>query len=329
MSWMKSLSLLAAAISMFCQPLHAADWGAPVIEVVDSAIMKGAKRVAVASLKVQYVTSQVWDTSHTSGGGRHGVLQTAGQGGCFDIGEMLDADKSQTTTDKLHAGFLEALKAAGLEPVTPGPLASSKAYQAYIAHAPKTPREEEAEAEKGNGAAAITSIFHTPPGVPMALGERFDHLSTWRFGSRVNDPTLTFTGRPGLYTTNCAYYEDVQNERDAATLHVRLCVPLAHDQVALASFWGSGYSKQGIDPGPRLCNRLTRVTVGHKGEYTKRDPGEPCLIPGLIEARVEQLKHPNPVRTVIGETVRIDPGSAYADRYWAPGPSCPKPRPTC
>ena len=52
------------------------------------------------------------------------------------------------------------------------------------------------------------------------LGEKFDHLSTGRFGSSVSDPTLTFAGRLSLYTTNWPYYDqDVQKELGAATLH--------------------------------------------------------------------------------------------------------------
>ena len=318
MSWTRTWGLMAMAALMGAAPLQAADWGTPAIEAVDASAMKGARRVAVASFTVQYVTSQVWDTSHTTGGGRTGILQTAGQGGGFDLGELLEPEARQATTEKLHAGFLAALQAAGFEVVGPEQLAASKAYQAYLANAPKTPRKEEAEAQKSNGAGAITSIFHTPPGVPMVLGDKFDHLSTGRLGSTVSDPTLTFAGRMGLYTTNWAYYDrDVQKELDAATLHVRLYVPLAHVQVASGSFWGSGYSRQGIEPGLRLGERLTRVTVGHKGEYTKLVLGEPFLIPGPIEARVEKVKHPNPVRAMMGEKIKIYPGTAYADRYWA------------
>lgn len=321
---------MVVAVWALAVPLaQAADYGAPVIDVVDAAALKGIKRVAVTSFTVQYVTSQVWDTSYTSGGKGYGikgpggsfastgVRQTAGQGGGFDIAGALDPAKMQSATDKLYQGFLVDLKAAGFEVVTPEQLAASKAYKAYLANAPKTPRTEEAEAEKGNGAGAITSVFYTPPGVPLVLGDKFDHLATGRFGSNVGDPTLTFSGRMSLYTTNWPYYDkDVQKELDTATLHVRLYVPLAHVQVASSSFWGTGYSRQGIEPGLRLGNRLTRVTVGSNGDYAKLFLSDPYLIPGPIDNTVEEVKHPNALRAMAGEKIKIYPGTVSPDLYW-------------
>ena len=240
---------LAAFLPLACLTIAlnvgAAEFGNPVIEVVDASTLKGIKRVAVTSFSVQYVTSQVWDTSHTTGGGRTGNLQIAGQGGGFDISGALDLAKMQSTTELLYQGFLSDLQSAGFDVVSAEQLANSKAYKAYAANAPATPRKEEAEAQKSNGAGAITSVFYTPPGVPLVLGEKIDHLSTGTFGSSVADPTLTFSGRLSLYTTNWPYYDkDVQKELGAATLHVRLYVPLAHVQVASSSFWGSGYSRR-------------------------------------------------------------------------------------
>lgn len=297
--------------------LQAADFGPPTIEVVDASSLKGIKRVAVTSFSVQYVTAQVWDTSHTTGGGRTGNLQFVGQGGGFDIGNALDPAKMQSTTELLYQGFLSDLQSAGFDVVSAAQLANSAAYKAYAANAPATPRREEAESQKSNGAGAITSVFHTPPGVPLVLGDKFDHLATGRFGSNVSDPTLTFAGSLSLYTTNWPYYDkDVQKELDAATLHVRLYVPLAHVQVASSSFWGSGYSRQGIVPGLRLGNRLTRVAVGHHGDYAKLVLSEPYLIPGPIDSTVEEVKHPNFARAMLGEKVKIYPGTFSPEKYW-------------
>lgn len=297
--------------------VQAADFGTPVIDIVDASTLKGVKRVAVTSFTVQYVTSQVWDTSHTTGGGRTGNLQYIGQGGSFDVGNALNPAKMQSTTDKLYQGFLTDLQGAGFDVVSAEQLASSKAYKAYAANAPATPRKEESESQKSNGAGAITSVFYTPPGVPLVLGDKFDHLNTGRFGSNVNDPTLTFSGSLSLYTTNWPYYDkDVQKELGTATLHVRLYVPLAHVQVASGSFWGSGYSRQGIVPGLRLGNRLTRVAVGHNGDYAKLVLSEPYLIPGPIESTVEEVKHPNFARAMLGEKVKIYPGTLSVDKYW-------------
>ena len=69
----KGIRILATSFVMALPLAQAADCGAPVIEVVDAAALKGIKRVAVTSFTVQYVTSQVWDTSFTSGGTGYGV----------------------------------------------------------------------------------------------------------------------------------------------------------------------------------------------------------------------------------------------------------------
>ena len=45
------------------------------------------------------------------------------------------------------------------------------------------------------GAGAITSVFYSLAGVPLVLGDKFDHLAAGRFGSNVNDPMLTFAGK--------------------------------------------------------------------------------------------------------------------------------------
>ena len=97
---------------------------------------------------------------------------------------------------------------------------------------------------------------------------------------------------------------------------MRIYVPLAHVQVASDSFWGSGYSRQGIVPGLRLGNRLTRVTVGHQGSYSKVVLAEPYLIPGPIDSTVEEVKHPNPVRAIVGDKVKIYPGTLSKEQYW-------------
>jgi len=319
-----SLTLVGSIINV-----HAVDFGKPVFEIVDSAALKGIKRVAVTSFTVQYVQNQIWDTSYTSGGTGYGIKsiggafvgtgirQTAGQGGGFDIKDTLDPAKMQATTDRLYQGFLNDLKGAGFDVVAPDQLAQSNAFKAFASKGPAVPRKEEATAEKANGMGAITSVFYTPAGIPLVLGDKIDHLASGRFGSNVNDPTLTFSGRLSLYTTNWPYYDrDVQKELETATLHVRVYVPLAHVQVASSSFWGTGYSQQGIVPGLRLGNRLTRVTVGHNGDYAKVLLMDPYLIPGPIDSSVEEVNHPNAMRAMMGEKIKIYPGTVSPDKYW-------------
>jgi hypothetical protein len=38
-------------------------------------------------------------------------------------------------------------------------------------------------------------VFYSLAGVPLVLGDKSDHLAAGRFGSNVNDPTLTFAGK--------------------------------------------------------------------------------------------------------------------------------------
>jgi hypothetical protein len=38
-------------------------------------------------------------------------------------------------------------------------------------------------------------VFYTLAGVPLVLGDKFEHLAAGRFGSNVNDPMLTFAGK--------------------------------------------------------------------------------------------------------------------------------------
>ena len=94
----------------------------------------------------------------------------------------------QRTTELLYQGFLADLQTAGFDVVSAEQLASSNAYKAYAVNSPATPRKEEAESQKSNGAGAITSVFYTPPGVPLVLGDKFDHLATGRVGGHPMNP---------------------------------------------------------------------------------------------------------------------------------------------
>ena len=86
---------LSALLAMAPYAAQATDFGQPVFEVVDIAAQQGIKRVAVTSFTVQYVSQQVWDTAYFSAGN----LQTAGQGGGFDITSVLDPASMQAVTD--------------------------------------------------------------------------------------------------------------------------------------------------------------------------------------------------------------------------------------
>lgn len=301
--------LLTAAISISNSAL-AAEFAKPVIEIADAEELKGITKVAVTSFTVQYVTEQVWDTTHFSAG----ALQTAGQGGGFHA--SLDSERMQSTTDALYNVFIENLKTAGFDVIPSEQLKNTQSYQTFLSKGPKTPRTEEAEAQTSTGAGAITSMFYTPSGMTMVIDPKIDYLKSGML-SQVSDPTLTFTGRLGLYTANLPYYDEaVQKELGAATLHVRIYVPLAKVDVKTGNVLGHGYSKQAIEPGLRLGERFTRVTVGHKGDYAKLYLKEPLLIPDVISSTVEEVKHPNPLRAMMGETYKIYPATMNETNYW-------------
>lgn len=288
----------------------ATEFAKPSIEIADAEELKGIKKVAVTSFTVQYVTEQVWDTAHYSGG----HLQTTGQGGGFHA--QLDPAKMQSTTDALYKEFVNNLQAAGFDVVSPEQLSTTPSYQTFLSKGPKTPRTEEAEAQSGNGAGAITSTFYTPSGMTMVVDSKIDYLKSGMM-SQVEDPTLTFTGRLGLYTANLPFHDEaVQEELDAATLHVRIYVPLAKVDVKTGNILGHGYSNKTIEPGLRLGERFTRVSVGHKGDYAKMYLKEPLLIPGVIDSKVEEVKHPNPIRAMMGETYKIYPATMKESAYW-------------
>lgn len=128
---------MGALLTLAPYAVQAADFGQPVFEVIDAPAQKGIKRVAVVSFTVQYVSQQVWDTSYFSAGN----LQTAGQGGGFDITPVLDPEKMQAVTNKLYQEFLADLTSAGFEVVSPEQLAQSKAFRAFAAQGPTVPRK--------------------------------------------------------------------------------------------------------------------------------------------------------------------------------------------
>jgi len=306
-----SLSIVS---SLYCaNALQATEFAKPVIEIADADDLKGITKVAVTSFTVQYVTEQVWDTTHFS----QGYLQTSGQGGGFSVGKSLDSAKLQATTDAIYKEFMKNLKATGLDVVSSEQLAGSEAYKTFLSKGPKTPRVEEAEAQSGNGAGAITSVFYTPTGMTMAIDDDIDYLKSGMM-SVVSDPTLTFTGRLGLYGVNFPYYDkDVQKELGAATLHVRVYVPLAKVDVKTGTMiYGHGYSKQAIEPGLRLGERFTRVAVGKDGDYARMYLKEPLLIPNVVDSKIVELDHPNVVRAMMGEKIKTYPATLNVENYW-------------
>lgn len=309
-------------------PAAAATFAKPVIGVVNGKYLKDVKRVAVASFTVQFVEAQIGEVKTSSKLGTAGgvtLTQVSSRVVGVDFTEAFQRERMQETTNALYQDLLTELKAAGLDVVPPEKLQAAETYKKFAAQGAKTPRVEDAEAEKGSGQGAIRSVFMTPPGVPLVIkggsgGQDIDYLTKFDsfMGSSVVDHTLTFTGRLGLYTTNYNYYEkDVQKEFDTATLHVRIFVPLAVIEVDSGMNW----SKAKIVPGVLLGNRFTRMTVGVNSDYTYVFLKEDLQVPGVISYTVEETPHPNPVRAMIGEKERKYPSTMNVPRYWSDVPA--------
>lgn len=324
-----SASAVPAATPSVAGTLPAAPtFAQPVIGVVNGKYLKDVKRVAVASFTVQFVEAQIGEVKTSSKLGTAGgvtLTQVSSRVVGVDFTEAFQRDQMQETTNALYQDLLGELKAAGLDVVPPEKLLASDTYKKFAAQGAKTPRVEDAEAEKGSGQGAIRSVFMTPPGIPLVIkagsgGQDIDYLTRFDsvIGSSVVDHTLTFTGRLGLYTTNFNYYEkDVQKELDTATLHVRVLVPLAVIEVDSGMNW----SKAKIVPGVLLGKRFTRMTVGVNSDYTYVFLKEDLQVPGVIRYTVEETPHPNPVRAMLGEKERKYPATMNLPRYWSDVPA--------
>ncbi len=301
----------------------------PVLSVIRADNMKGIKRVAVASFTVQFTEAQVGEVKNRSKlGTAGGVTLASGHqpGGWESISAMpcraVACRKLPTPSIRT---CIKEIQAAGLELVPPEKLQAAQSFKTFFAQTPQTPREEDAEAQKGSGQGAIRSVFMTPPGIPLVLkgatgGDDIDWLAKGDsvFSSNVGDHTLTFAGRFSLYTTNYLYYEkDVQKELDTATLHVRVFVPLAVIEVDQGMNW----SKAKIEPGVLIGNRFTRMTVGHNGSYSWIVLKDDLKVPGVITYTVEESPHPNPMRSMLGEKVRTYPSTMNVDNYWRDVPA--------
>lgn len=282
-------SLLAAAALCSGSALSASELPKPTIEIAGAEELKGIKKVAVTSFTVQYVLEQTWDSDPQP------LKKTSG----LSAAHLLDSAKMQSTADALYREFIDTLKSSGLEPVSTETLSASKAYQTFVSNGSPTPRLE--EARTSGRAGAITSLFYTPKGSTMVLDPKVDYLAAG-FVPEIADPTLTRSGRISLYTQNMtAYDKEVQKELDAATLHVRIYVPLAKVDLK------SGGGANGVKTGLRLGERFTRVCVGNRGEYTRMYLKEPLLLSSVVTPAATTENLPSGVR----------PAAIDSSRYWS------------
>lgn len=266
--------LLMATIAMTGvtdQPVLAAE--APVTEVIDAEELKGIKRVAISSFMVQYVLAQ---EATSKGGANSGI----------DVSTQVSREQLQSATETIFAEFQKDLLASGIEVVPQDKVMALPSYQTMVGKSPATPREESTWSRgKGGG---YNSVMMVPKGMPLVMADEYDHLkSGWK---SVGDPTLSFTGRISLYSTNWSYYDkDVQKDLDAATLHVRIFVPLAvtSTNTWMAANWQRDRST--TTAALRIGERLTRLSVGHDGDIAKIILKDPVYMDGVIsESQAEK-----------------------------------------
>lgn len=326
----KGCSASNPAAAPVAQPIVSSPptFATPMLSVLKADNMKGAKRVAIASFTVQFTEAQVGEVKNraklgTAGGVTLTEVKSRVVG--VDFSGALSRNRMQETTNALYQDLIKEIKASGLELVPPEKLQAAQSFKTFLAQTPQTPREEDAEAQKGSGQGAIRSVFMTPPGIPLVLkgGSGSDNID-WLakgdgvFSSNVGDFTLTFAGAMSLYTTNYLYYEkDVQKELDTATLHVRVFVPLAVIEVDQGMNW----TKAKIEPGVLLGNRFTRMTVGHNGSYSWIFLKDDLKVPGVIDYTVDEKPHANPARAFLGEKERTYPSTMNVDNYWRDVPA--------
>jgi hypothetical protein len=266
MHWIHRLGIgvCLGALAAWVSPAFAAD--TPNTEVIDAKYLTGIKRVAVASFVVQFVVAQ---EATSKGGASSGI----------DFTTQLDRLRLQETTESLYQGFVRKVQASSLELVTPQDLAVLPSYKKMAELSAVTPREESTWSRgKGGG---YNSVLMTPKGMPLVLHSDIDHLMDgW---SSVGDPTLSFAGRLSLYATNWVYYDkDVQKDLGAATLHVRLFVPLAvtSTNTWMAANWQRDRST--TTAALRIGERLSRMAVGSNGNVAKVVLKTPLFIEGVI-----------------------------------------------
>lgn len=283
-----SLPVLAALTLGGGTGIGAAELPKPTIEIIGAKELKGIKKVAVASFTVQYVLEQTWDKEP----------QPLKKGCGVNVAHLLDSAKMQSTADELYREFVGDLRTSGLDVVPTDTLIRSDAYRTLVGKGSPTPRLEEANGNSRSG--TITSLFYTAQGSTMVLDPKIDYLSAG-FVPEIADPTLTQNGRTNLYTQNMTEYDaNVQKELDAATLHVRIYVPIAGVDLK------GGKSAGCVKPGLRLGERFTRVSVGHRGEYVRMYLKEPLLLTGSSGNLTTMCDSRRGIRSA-----SIDP-----ERYW-------------
>ncbi len=274
LKWIASLLLAVLAGPCLAEDAAGPAYTPPVLGDRDLSVAKGVKKVAVASFVVQFVTEQ------TSNGGGVSVS--------FEKPLLAEPGRLQAMTEAMYRDFRSRVTEAGFELVPHEALLATPEYRTMQEKSSATPLVMET-GSPGSKSGAYKSHFHVPAGLVLNLkGDEYDNLKSGYTGfSQVVDDTLTFGGRLAQYSTNWPYYDKaLQKALGAATLHVRVFVPIAYtwsgsNRVGTWMHYSSG-SMAAI----RLGERFTRLAMGHDGDIGKIYLTQDVMTRGLTAAKL-------------------------------------------
>lgn len=270
--FLMALCLVAGVAGAADPAADGAAFSRPVVGISDAGDLKGVKKVAIASFVVQYVVKQTEEM-------------------VIDLEKPLTADPGflPAVTEQMYRDFQASVKEAGFELVPHETVLATKEYKTMQEKSSLSPLVMDGW-KLGWKTGAYKSVFHAPKGIIINLKDDYEEMrkSYSGFSSYVTDETMTFSGRLEQSTTNWKYYDkDLQKALDAATLHVRVFVPIAYlwSGTSKAGPW-THYSS-GAMAAVRLGERFTRLSIGRGGDIAKIYLTEPVMTRGITEARLK------------------------------------------
>lgn len=302
LKWIPCLLLALAGPVAWADEAAAPGHTPPVVGDRDLGVAKGVKKVAVASFVVQFVTEQ------TSNGG--GVAVS------FEKALLAEPGRLQAMTEAMYGDFRSRIAEAGYELVPHEAMLATPEYRTMQEKSSATPLVMET-ASPGSKSGAYKSHFHVPAGLVLNLkGDEYDNLKKGYTGfSQIADDTLTFAGRLSQYSTNWPYYDKaLQKALGAATLHVRIFVPIAFTWSGSSRVGTWTHYSSGSMAAVRLGERFTRLAIGRDGDIGKIYLTEDVMTRGLTSARLVK-ETTNLFGTVTGREVDYTLDAALYQRF--------------
>lgn len=273
-TWFACLLLCLVAAPCAADDAGAPAYSPPVLGDRDLGVAKGVKKLAVASFVVQFVTAQ------TANGG--GVAVS------FEKELLAEPGRLQAMTEAMYGRFRTRLAEAGYEVVPHEALLATPEFRTMQEKSTATPLVMET-GSPGSKSGAYKSHFHVPAGLVLNLkGDEYDNLKSGYTGfSQIVDDTLTFGGRLSQYSTNWPYHDKaLQQALGAATLHVRVFVPIAFTWSGSSRVGTWTHYSSGSMAAVRLGERFTRLAIGHGGDIGKIYLTQDVMTRGLTNARL-------------------------------------------